>query len=226
MCSERSRKRHGLQNFNQVLELIFEDDLTSVRRAEVDLRPPPAPTVGFSARADGRMTRPLATCQELLCAATPMPLRQATVLDIDAMHAVRLAVRENALSDENSVRPEHYRAVLGASGRGWVHEESDNVVGFGIADHAQRNIWALFVAPGFEGQGIGRGLLDVMVTWLFAQSRDPVWLTTGRNTRAEHFYSAAAWRAMGPAADGEIRFELSAGSLPLIDQSQMRSNGK
>jgi GNAT superfamily N-acetyltransferase len=42
--------------------------------------------------------------------------------------------------------------------------------------HAHRNIWALFVAPGFEGQGIGRGLLDVMVTWLFAQGRDPVWL--------------------------------------------------
>lgn len=143
-----------------------------------------------------------------------MPLRPATVHDIDAMHAVRLAVRENTLSDENRVRPEHYRAMLQQSGRGWVHEESDKVVAFGIADHAHRNIWALFVAPGFEGQGIGSELLAVMVTWLFEQSREPVWLTTGRNTRAEHFYSAAGWRAVGSAADGEIRFELSTADSP------------
>jgi GNAT superfamily N-acetyltransferase len=143
-----------------------------------------------------------------------MPLRLATVHDIDAMHAVRLAVRENALSDENRVRPEHYRTMLQECGRGWVHEESARVVAFGIADQAHRNIWALFVAPGFEGQGIGSELLEVMVKWLFERSREPVWLTTERNTRAEHFYTAAGWRAMGSAADGEIRFELSLETLP------------
>jgi len=140
-----------------------------------------------------------------------MPLRLATVHDIEDMHAVRLAVRENALSDQNRVRLEHYRAMLQASGRGWVHEESDRVVAFGIADHAHRNIWALFVAPGFEGQGVGRALLEMMVTWLFEQSQEPVWLTTGRNTRAEHFYRAAGWRTWSSPANGEVRFELSAG---------------
>ena len=142
-----------------------------------------------------------------------MPLRLASTHDVDAMHAVRLAVRENALSDESRVLPEHYREMLKELGRGWVHEKSDKVVAFGIADHAHRNIWALFVAPGFEGQGIGRELLAVMVTWLFEQSRDPVWLTTGRNTRAEDFYSAAGWRAVGAAADSEMRFELAAGDF-------------
>jgi len=143
-----------------------------------------------------------------------MPLRPATVDDIDAMHAVRVAVRENLLSDENRVRPDDYRTMLQEFGRGWVHEESHSVVAFGIADQAHRNIWALFVAPGLEGQGIGSGLLEVMVTWLFEQSREPIWLTTGRNTRAELFYRAAGWRATGSAADGEIRFELSAGDAP------------
>ena len=33
-------------------------------------------------------------------------------------------------------------------------------------------------------------------------------------TRAEHFYRAAGWRAVGSAVDGEIRFELSAGDSP------------
>ena len=140
-----------------------------------------------------------------------MPLRSATVDDIDAMHAIRVAVRENALADETRVRPEHYRTMLQECGRGWVHEEADTVVAFGIADQVHRNIWALFVAPGFEGQGRGRELLAVMVTWLFEQGREPIWLSTGRNTRAEGFYRAAGWRAMGSAADGEIRFELSAG---------------
>ena len=143
-----------------------------------------------------------------------MPFRPATVRDIDAMHAMRLAVRENRLSDENRVRPEHYRAMLQEAGRGWVYEVSDTVVAFGIADHAHRNIWALFVAPGFEDRGVGSELLEMMVTWLFEQSREPVWLTTERNTRAEHFYRAAGWRAVGSANDGEIRFELSAGDLP------------
>jgi len=143
-----------------------------------------------------------------------MPLRLATLHDIDAMHAVRLAVRENALSDQQRVRPEHYRTMLLEWGRGWVYEKSDQVVAFGIADQAHRNIWALFVAPGFEGQGLGTELLDVMVQWLFEQGRETVWLTTGRNTRAEHFYKAAGWRAMGSAADGEIRFELCAGDAP------------
>lgn len=142
-----------------------------------------------------------------------MPLRLATLDDIDAMHAVRVAVRENALSDVNRVRPEHYRTMLQECGRGWVHEESHNVVAFGIADRVHRNIWALFVAPGFEGQGRGRELLAVMVKWLFEQSGEPLWLTTGRNTRAEDFYRAAGWRAMSSAADGEIRFELSAEQL-------------
>ena len=143
-----------------------------------------------------------------------MPLRLATVHDIDAMHAVRLAVRENALFDEDRVRPEHYRTMLQEFGRGWVHEKCGKVVAFGIADQAHRNIWALFVAPGFEGQGMGSELLKAMVKWLFERSREPVWLTTGRNTRAEHFYNAAGWRAIGSAADCEIRFELSVGDAP------------
>ena len=152
-----------------------------------------------------------------------MPVRPATVHDIDAMHAVRVAVRENALSDENRVRPEHYRTMLQELGRGWVHEESHEIVAFGIADQAHRNIWALFVAPGFERQGVGRELLEVMVKWLFEQSREPpLWLTTGRNTRAERFYHAAGWRAAGRAADDEIRFELSAGDAPGTTPSDER----
>lgn len=43
------------------------------------------------------------------------------------------------------VAAEHYRTTLQKFGRGWVQEESNRVVAFGIADQAHRNIWALFV---------------------------------------------------------------------------------
>ena len=39
-------------------------------------------------------------------------MRRATLTDIDAMHVVRLAVRENVLSDVARVTPTHYRNVL------------------------------------------------------------------------------------------------------------------
>ena len=79
-----------------------------------------------------------------------MPLREATPADIEAMHAVRLSVRENVLSDPTRVLLHHYREMLDEHGKGWVFEDATQVLGFAIADHSRRNIWALFVAPGFE----------------------------------------------------------------------------
>ena len=136
-----------------------------------------------------------------------MPLRLATVADIAAMHEVRMSVRENQLSNPRSIGPEDYRDMLEERGRGWVYEIEGTIVGLAVADHSRRNIWALFVAPGFEGRGIGRALHDAMVEWLFEKSREPVWLGTEPNTRAERFYTAAGWRRAGVQPNGEVRFE-------------------
>jgi GNAT superfamily N-acetyltransferase len=138
-----------------------------------------------------------------------MGLRLARLADIEAMHAVRLAVRENRLSDPAKVTPEHYRAMLQEHGRGWVHEIDGKVVAFAVGDHRRRNIWALFVAPGFEGRGIGRALHERMVQWLFSRSAEPLWLCTEPNTRAERFYAKAGWQTRGAGRNGEVRFELS-----------------
>lgn len=138
-----------------------------------------------------------------------MPVRIATLADIEGMHLVRMAVRENVLSDPSRVRPEHYREMLTTNGRGWVHEEDGQIVGFAIADHARRNIWALFVLPDYEHRGIGRSLHDVMVGWLFAQSTAPLWLSTEPGSRAQDFYRFAGWREAGTMASGELRYELA-----------------
>ena len=140
-----------------------------------------------------------------------MPTRLAKTIDIEAMHAVRLAVRENVLSDPARVQRRHYLEMLEERGRGWVHEEQARIVGFGIADHAGRNIWALFVLPDFEGRGIGRHILQLMVTWLFDQGNETIWLTTERRSRAERFYTAAGWQEAGHADDGNLRLELAKG---------------
>lgn len=136
-----------------------------------------------------------------------MSLRLATLADIDAMHEVRMSVRENVLSNPRSVTLDDYKAMLEERGRGWVYEVDARIVAFAVGDHSRRNIWALFVAPGFEGRGIGRALHDQMVRWLFEQGSEPVWLSTERNTRAERFYAAAGWERRGIQKNGEQRFE-------------------
>jgi GNAT superfamily N-acetyltransferase len=137
-----------------------------------------------------------------------MTPRIATVADIEAMHVVRLAVRENRLGDPSRVTVEHYREMLTARGKGWVCESDGEIVGFGIADAKERSIWALFVKPGHEGRGIGRAIHDAMVRWLFEVGNAPLWLSTDRDTRAAHFYAAAGWTEEERLPSGELRFVL------------------
>ena len=133
-------------------------------------------------------------------------LRQALPHDIEAMHRVRTAVRENRLVS----------AVITASdclehiqtwGRGWVVETEGEVVAFAIGDARDGNIWALFVHPDHEKRGHGRQLHDVMVAWLRGRGLTRLWLTTSPNTRAQHFYEAAGWSCVG-RQESELRFEL------------------
>jgi GNAT superfamily N-acetyltransferase len=137
-----------------------------------------------------------------------MLIRLAQLDDIGGMHRVRLGVLENVLHDHSLVTLDDYRLMLETRGRGWVYERDGQIRAFGVADQAARNIWALFVAPGFENQGIGRTLLSTMVDWLCKQGGEPIWLTTEPHTRAERFYRTAGWREAGITSTGEIRFEL------------------
>lgn len=134
-------------------------------------------------------------------------IRPATPADIPGMHRVRLAVRENALSDPTRIQPADYAALLNGPGRGWVALVAGRVVGFGIANGANRNIWALFVEPGFEGRGIGRQLHDLLVDWLFGLGTEPAWLTTEPGSRAERFYRVAGWQDAGTDPGGDLRLE-------------------
>lgn len=133
----------------------------------------------------------------------------ATPADIPAMAALRLAVRENVLSDPGRVTLQMYADYLGPLGRGWVCKRGATVLGFSYAASADHTIWALFVAPDCEGLGIGKALLALATHWLFASGAGSVALTTGAHTRADGFYLAQGWRRGAAAKAGDVRYTLA-----------------
>ncbi len=138
-----------------------------------------------------------------------MTIREATIQDIGELEKIRNAVKENALSDPALINADHYEEFLTRRGKGWVCEEEGIITGFAIADLQQHNVWALFVRPGFEGQGIGRLLHDTMLNWYFSHSKKDIWLSTAPGTRAELFYRKAGWAECGIHGNNETKFEMS-----------------
>lgn len=138
-----------------------------------------------------------------------MLIRLALQADVHEMHAIRLSVRENVLVRPGSVLLDHYRPLLSKEGRGWVAEVDGRIVGFAIVDLVRSSVWALFVRPNFEGQGIGRRLHQMMMNWVFEAGIVQVALSTSPNTRAQGFYLAAGWQPVGSASNGEVRYEMS-----------------
>lgn len=93
-------------------------------------------------------------------------------------------------------------------GKGWVCEIDKQIVGFVFVDLKENNIWALFLDPKFESNGIGQVLHNTMVDRYFTQKKN-VWLGTAINTRAGKFYRKADWSEVGSHGAKEIKFELS-----------------
>ncbi|MCC2547355.1 GNAT family N-acetyltransferase [Hymenobacter sp. BT175] len=140
-----------------------------------------------------------------------MQIREAQVADIPQLSAIRLAVRENQLSDPGRVTRQDYVDYLTERGRGWLAEADGRVVGFAIADLQDHSVWALFVDPDYEGRGIGKKLHDELLSWYFRQTQHPIWLSTDPGTRAEEFYRRQGWQETGRTKSGEVLFELEAG---------------
>lgn len=138
-----------------------------------------------------------------------MLFREATAADIPQIQIVRNSVKENMLSNPGLVSDKDCEDFITNRGKGWVCEIEDRLVGFAIADLQDHNIWALFLLPDFEGQGIGRRLHDTMLSWYFKQTDKPVWLGTAPGTRAEAFYRKAGWKEIGMHGK-EIKFEMTA----------------
>ena len=138
-----------------------------------------------------------------------MIFREATVNDIDNYMIVRMAVTENVLNNPALVPREDNVDYLTKYGKGWVCEMNGQIVGFSIVGLVQRNVWALFVMPAFEGKGIGGKLHDMMMDWYFTQTGETIWLGTEHGTKAATFYKKRGWREVGTHGDDEIKMEMS-----------------
>ena len=138
-----------------------------------------------------------------------MIFREATTADIKQIQVVRNSVKENTLSNPNLVTDEDCKQFITERGKGWVCEVDNTIVGFAITDLQENNIWALFLDPAFEKKGIGQQLHKMMMDWYFSQTKTTVWLGTGFNTRAVHFYRKAGWVEVGLHGSDEIKFEMT-----------------
>ena len=83
-----------------------------------------------------------------------MIFREAKAKDITQIQIVRNAVTENALSNPALVTDDDCLEFITQRGKGWVCEIDNQIVGFSIADLKENNIWALFVHPSYDKQGI------------------------------------------------------------------------
>jgi GNAT superfamily N-acetyltransferase len=138
-----------------------------------------------------------------------MVFREAQFADIGKMHGIRVAVKENRLSDPNRISSLDYEKNLKERGKVWVCEIEAQVIRFAIVDLFESKIWALFVDPIFEGKSVGRKLQQLMLNWYFKQTENTIWLGTSPGTRAEQFYRKTGWKATGTHSNGEILFEMS-----------------
>jgi GNAT superfamily N-acetyltransferase len=123
------------------------------------------------------------------------------------MQRVRLAVRENRLSNPNRITEADYIAALEELGRTWVVEADAEIAAFATGYKAG-SIWALFVHPDHEGRGYAEALHCTLVNWLWSLGHTRLWLTTSPGTRAESFYISRGWQPCGIVSGGDLRLEL------------------
>ena len=137
-----------------------------------------------------------------------MIYREAEIKDIPQIQIVRNAVKENQLSDPALVPDSDVEIYMNNRGNGWVCEIENRIAGFAIVDLVENNVWALFVHPDFEAQGIGKKLHQIMMDWYFVQTPEKIWLGTAPKSRAEKFYRLQGWTEVGIHGKGEIKFEM------------------
>lgn len=131
-------------------------------------------------------------------------VREALMSDIPRMREIRASVRENVLLDESRVTEGDYLWYI-ANGPVWVYERDGDIKGLAAGHPETGVVWALFVDPAYEGQGIGQALFARVCQSLKDKGIRDATLYTEPGTRAERFYHADGW-VRGAVSRGEVRF--------------------
>jgi ribosomal protein S18 acetylase RimI-like enzyme len=137
-------------------------------------------------------------------------IRLANLADIDAIFDIRTSVHENHLSLDQlaamGITPITIRQAILEAPCAWVAEVNGAPVGFSMANAEDGCVFAAFVLPEFEGNGLGRRLMDEAETFLF-QHHQTIWLETAEASRASGFYRSLGWQPVENLPEGDIRFE-------------------
>lgn len=139
-------------------------------------------------------------------------VRRARSVDVDAIFDIRTSVKQNHLSHqqllERGITPEVVGEALESEPCGWVAEVDGQPAAFAMVDFEDGSVFALFVKPAFEGNGLGNLLMDEAEKALFA-AHETIWLETDSapDIRANGFYQKRNWQAVGVDEKGDVRYE-------------------
>jgi GNAT superfamily N-acetyltransferase len=134
-----------------------------------------------------------------------MNIRRAVQSDVARIMEIRHLVHENRLADPYLVTAEDCAEFIERS-EIWVWEEEEAVHAFAAGDIRDGWIWALFVAPEYEGRGIGKALLSMACETLRNAGYTVANLSTAAGTRAERFYIENGWTVVNENRRGELLF--------------------
>lgn len=139
-------------------------------------------------------------------------VRQAIAADIEALFDIRTSVAQNHLSREEMARMGIDAGTLAAALAGepcaWLAEVDGQAQAFSMIDLDDACLFAVFVRPGFEGQGLGTAVLRPAEQALFARHAR-IWLTTdgADGVRANGFYRRHGWLPVEELEGGDLRYE-------------------
>ncbi len=142
-------------------------------------------------------------------------IRVAQRADIEILFQIRTSVTENHQSREEiaalGITPASVAEMLQTDCRAWLAEQNGRGIGFAIANATEATIFELFVRPEYEGQGVGRALIQSAEAWMWEQGLTQIWLLTGNDLtlRAYGFYLHLGWMPVGVQADGEMKLAQS-----------------
>ena len=134
-------------------------------------------------------------------------IRAATAADLPRLFEIRDGVGDTRFTDPKAVTAADAAWFLD-NGPVWVWQEPDSAIaGFAAGDPRDGTVWALFVAPGQDGKGIGRALLKAACDSLRQAGYAVARLSTEPGSMGERHYRAAGWSAIGHSEKGELVFQ-------------------
>ncbi|MBY5991252.1 GNAT family N-acetyltransferase [Ferrimonas balearica] len=129
--------------------------------------------------------------------------RRARLSDIATLQSIRHSVPEAEDPGPRDLPDTLYAQYLERRGRGWLAMAGHQEAGFVIVSLVDQAVWALYVNPAWQGQGLGRRLLQIGCHHLFSQGARQIRLTTASGVPALGFYQHLGWRPR-QAPEGEL----------------------